>query len=56
MKSKISYLEDKIEELLSSKNNEDYTVNDNGPMHISELQTDEEPKKTKIKTHFSRQL
>lgn len=49
MKSKISYLDDKIEELLSSKNNEDYTVNDNGPMHISELQTDEEPKKQKSK-------
>ena len=32
MKSKISYLEDKIEELLSE---------DNGPMHISELQTDD---------------
>jgi hypothetical protein len=48
MKSKISYLEDKIEELLSSKNKEDYTVNDNGPMHISELQTDE-PNKQKSK-------
>lgn len=48
MKIKISYLDDKIEELLSSKNNEDYTVNDNGPMHISELQTDQ-PKKQKSK-------
>ena len=44
MRSKISYLEDKIEELLSSKNNEDYihdyNYEDNGPMDISELQTD----------------
>jgi len=49
MKSKISYLEDKIEELLSSKN-EDYIhdYEDKGPMHISELQTDI-PKKNKSK-------
>jgi hypothetical protein len=41
MKSKISYLEDKIEELLPSKNNEDYNhdhdYEDNRPMNISEL-------------------
>lgn len=51
MKSKISYLDDKIDELLSSKNedyNHDYDYEDNGPMHISELEEDE-PKKPKSK-------
>jgi len=50
MKSKVSYLEDKIEELLSSKNedyNHDYDYEDNGPMDISELQ--KKPNKNKSK-------
>jgi len=46
-------LEDKLEELLSSKN-EDYDndYEDNGPMHTSELQTDDlenKPNKNKSK-------
>lgn len=40
LKSKVDYLEDKFEEF-HYKNNEDYEVNDKGPMHISELQTDD---------------
>jgi len=52
MKSKISYLEDKIEELLS-KNKEDYhDENDKGPMSITELEPDhleKKPNKNKSK-------
>jgi regulator of replication initiation timing len=46
LKSKISYLEDKLEEVIS-KNNEPYYETDKGPMDISELQTDNLENKSK---------
>ena len=41
LKSKISYLEDKLEELSSNKNEDYEEVNDKGPMYISELEGQE---------------
>jgi len=40
LKSKTSYLEDKLEELLSKYDDDEHHYKDKGPMHISELQTE----------------